>query len=92
VVDADLGDYFGSTPHADLLKWVARRIVDRRVLHLIRMWLDCPVVDEVAPDFGTTGLVGESLLRMHRNGAEHDEDETEDRRGAERQECALSHK
>jgi RNA-directed DNA polymerase len=22
---------------------VARRIVDRRVLHLIKMWLDCPV-------------------------------------------------
>ena len=26
-----------------LLKSVARRIVDRRVLHLIKMWLDCPV-------------------------------------------------
>ena len=43
VVDADLADYFGSIPHAELLKSVARRIVDRRVLHLIRMWLDCPV-------------------------------------------------
>src|SRR5208337_4607306 len=43
VVDADLADYFGSIPHADLLKSVARRIVDRRVLHLITMWLDCPV-------------------------------------------------
>jgi len=41
VVDADLADYFGSIPHADLLKSVARRIVDRRVLHLIKMWLDC---------------------------------------------------
>jgi hypothetical protein len=40
---ADLADYFGSIPHADLLKSVARRIVDRRVLHLIKMWLDCPV-------------------------------------------------
>ena len=28
---------------AELLKSAARRIVDRRVLHLIRMWLDCPV-------------------------------------------------
>ena len=37
VVDADLADYFGSIPHADLLKSVARRIVDRRVLHLIKM-------------------------------------------------------
>ena len=43
VVDADLADYFGSIPHAELLKSVARRIVDRRALHLIRMWLDCPV-------------------------------------------------
>jgi RNA-directed DNA polymerase len=43
VVDADLADYFGSIPHADLLKSVARRISDRRVLHLIKMWLDCPV-------------------------------------------------
>jgi group II intron reverse transcriptase/maturase len=43
VVDADLADYFGSISHADLLKSVARRIVDRRVLHLIKMWLECPV-------------------------------------------------
>ena len=43
VVDADLADYFGSIPHTDLLKSVARRIVDRRVLHLIKMWLHCPV-------------------------------------------------
>ena len=43
VVDADLADYFGSIPHAELLKSVSRRIVDRRVLHLIRMSLDCPV-------------------------------------------------
>ena len=43
VVDADLADYFGSIPHAELLKSVARRIVDRRVLHLIKMWLVCPV-------------------------------------------------
>ena len=37
VVDADLADYFGSIPHSDLLKSVARRVVDRRVLHLIKM-------------------------------------------------------
>jgi RNA-directed DNA polymerase len=43
VVDADLADYFGSLPHADLLKSVARRIVDRRVLHLLKMWLECAV-------------------------------------------------
>ncbi len=43
VVDADLADYFESIPHAELMKSVARRIVDRRVLHLLQMWLDCPV-------------------------------------------------
>src|SRR5258708_10600988 len=43
VVDADLAAYFGSSPHAELVKSVARRIVDRRVLHLIKMWLECPV-------------------------------------------------
>ena len=43
VVDADLADYFGSIPHAGLMKSLARRIVDRRVLHLIKMWLECPV-------------------------------------------------
>ena len=43
VVDADLADYFGSIPHPELMKSVARRIVDPRVLHLIRLWLDCAV-------------------------------------------------
>jgi RNA-directed DNA polymerase len=41
VVDADLADYFGSIPHAELMLSLARRIVDRRVLHLIKMWLEC---------------------------------------------------
>jgi group II intron reverse transcriptase/maturase len=43
VVDADLADYFGSIPHAELMRSLARRIVDRRVLHLIKMWLECSV-------------------------------------------------
>ena len=43
VVDADLSKYFDSIPHSDLLKSVARRIVDRHVLHLIKMWLQVPV-------------------------------------------------
>jgi len=43
VVDADLADYFGSIPHAELMHSLARRIVDRRVLHLIKMWLECAV-------------------------------------------------
>jgi hypothetical protein len=43
VVDADLSKYFDTIPHADLLKSVARRIVDRNVLWLIKLWLRVPV-------------------------------------------------
>jgi RNA-directed DNA polymerase len=43
VVDADLAAYFDSIPHAELMKSVARRVVDRHVLHLIKMWLEVPV-------------------------------------------------
>ncbi len=64
VVDADLADYFGSIPHTDLLKSVARRIVDRRVLHLIKMWLDCPV--EETDQRGRTTRTTEA--RDHRRG------------------------
>jgi RNA-directed DNA polymerase len=45
VVDADLADYFGSIPHSELMRSLARRIVDGRVLHLIKMWLECAVED-----------------------------------------------
>jgi len=43
IVDADLADYFGSIPHAELMRSLARRLVDRRVLHLLKMWLECSV-------------------------------------------------
>jgi RNA-directed DNA polymerase len=43
VVDADLSRYFDTIPHVDLLKSVARRVVDRNVLRLIKMWLKAPV-------------------------------------------------
>jgi RNA-directed DNA polymerase len=43
VVDADLSKYFDTIPHAELMKCVARRIVDKHMLHLLKMWLTVPV-------------------------------------------------
>ena len=43
VVDADLSGYFDSIPHAELMKSVSRRIVDRHVLHVIKQWLEAAV-------------------------------------------------
>jgi RNA-directed DNA polymerase len=43
VVDADLSKYFDTIPHSALMQCVARRIVDRDMLHLIKMWLKVPV-------------------------------------------------
>ena len=56
VVDADLSGYFDSIPHAELMKSVARRVSDRPMLHLIKMWLEAPVeeVDERGRHHRTT--------------------------------------
>jgi RNA-directed DNA polymerase len=43
VVDADLSKYFDMIPHRELLRSIARRVVDRQMLHLIKMWLKVPV-------------------------------------------------
>jgi group II intron reverse transcriptase/maturase len=61
IVDADLASYFDSLPHSELLKSVARRVVDGAMLHLIKMWLKAPV--EETDDRG----------RKHRNTRNRDE-------------------
>ncbi len=48
VVDADLSKYFDTIPHERLMKLVARRTSDGSLLHLLRAWLDAPVVEERA--------------------------------------------
>lgn len=46
VYDADLASYFDTIDHGRLLEQLERRIADRSVLRLIRLWLRCPVVEE----------------------------------------------
>ena len=45
VIDADVSNYFDTVPHADLVKSLARRISDRRMLRLLKMWLKAPVAE-----------------------------------------------
>jgi len=46
VVDADLSQYFDTIPHERLMKLAARRLSDGSILHLLRQWLDAPIVEE----------------------------------------------
>jgi RNA-directed DNA polymerase len=56
VVDADLSKYFDTIPHRELMKSVARRIVDRQMLRLVRRWLKVPVQER--DENGNTRMKG----------------------------------
>ena len=64
VVDADLSDYFGQIPHAELLKSVARRVSDGRMLGWIKAWLEMAVVE----DDGKGGTRRTNRARRERKG------------------------
>ena len=46
VIDADVSNYFDTIPHDKLMALVAKRVVDKHILWLIRMWLKAPIVEE----------------------------------------------
>ena len=64
VVDADLSNYFGEIPHAELMRSVARRVSDGRLLGWIKAWLEMPVEE----DDGKGGTRRTNRARRERKG------------------------
>jgi len=62
VVDADLSKYFDTIPHDQLMKSVARRVSDAKILRLIKAWLKAPV--EETDEHGNRRMTGGKGSRM----------------------------
>lgn len=58
VFDADLSAYFDTIPHKELMHLLSLRISDKNVLHLIKMWLKAPVMENGRPKGGKKNKVG----------------------------------
>jgi retron-type reverse transcriptase len=46
VYDVDLEKYFDTVEHHKLMKLIARRIVDKQILHVIKQWLSCGYIED----------------------------------------------
>ncbi len=64
VVDCDLSNHFGEIPHAELMKSVARRVSDGKMLGLVKAWLEMPVEE----DDGKGGRRRTNRARRERKG------------------------
>jgi RNA-directed DNA polymerase len=62
VVDADLSKYFDTIPHDQLMRSVARRVSDGKMLWLIKAWLKTPV--EERDERGNRRMTGGKGSRM----------------------------
>ena len=58
VFDADLSAYFDTIPHKELMHLISLRISDKNILHLIKMWLKAPVMEDGRPKGGKKNKVG----------------------------------
>jgi RNA-directed DNA polymerase len=69
VVDGDLSGYFDAIPHAELLKSLSRRISDRFVMKLIKMWLEAPVEETHGTSISLTAHGGPRVRRIRARSA-----------------------
>jgi group II intron reverse transcriptase/maturase len=81
IIDADLSKYFDTIPHRELMKAVARRVSDGRVLRLLKSWLRAPIAEEdkdgtqrVTPNRRGTpqgGVISPLLANLYLNPLDH---------------------
>jgi len=58
IFDADLSSYFDTIPHKELMHLLALRISDKNILHLIKMWLKSPIIEDGRPRGGKKSKKG----------------------------------